>query len=486
MSAARAEPAAGRLVRGGAWTLGGNLGTRALGLVHSVVVARGLDPHQVGVFAIVNYVIGLAAALADLGLPTAAAKLVAERVAARRRELGGVIATLGAAMLGVAGAAGLAIFLAADPLAAAYGEPALGPLFRLAAFLLALSLLGSLMAGVLQGLQQIERLAVVGVLKGLVALALLLLLLPPFGLAGVVLASIGAELAVWLLVARPLGAALGAAGGRPTLSRTVVRHGVGVALPVFANGLLVWGIALLVRSYLAAARGWAEVGYFQLADALSRSLLLASSAVAVPLVPLVAEAAADEPPRVAALARVALRTTLLTALPAALGLSLAARALVVALYGETYTAAGPLTAVLAAAAFLQALGFVVWSVLVGAGRVWVGFAFQAGGHAALVLVMLALVPGHGLAGLGVALVAGAAVPLALGLAYVRRRLGQAGLRGPALLAAAGWLLAGGASWAGLDGPPAAVIAVLGVLLLEWRLLTPEEAAWIRRRLGRGR
>ena len=41
------------LVRGGAMTLGGSLLGRVAGVAQSIVIARGLDPHRLGVFAIV-------------------------------------------------------------------------------------------------------------------------------------------------------------------------------------------------------------------------------------------------------------------------------------------------------------------------------------------------------------------------------------------------------------------------------------------------
>ncbi|MBI2016938.1 MAG: oligosaccharide flippase family protein, partial [Candidatus Rokubacteria bacterium] len=92
MSEPHARPLDGRLLHGSALSLGSTLAARGLAVAQSVVVARALDPHAVGVFSIVSYVLGLVAAFADLGLPTAAAKLIAETRGAARAALLPVVA----------------------------------------------------------------------------------------------------------------------------------------------------------------------------------------------------------------------------------------------------------------------------------------------------------------------------------------------------------------------------------------------------------
>ena len=482
MSESRARPLGGRLFHGSALTLASSLLSRGIAVVQSVVVARALDARQVGVFAIVTYVLGLVAAFADLGLPTAAAKLLSE-ARGGRGPLRQVVTTLAVAMLGVAGLAGLVLLAAAAPLAALYAEPALGGLLRLGALLLVLSLLGALAAGMLQGLGRITRLAAAGVVKGLVALAGIVLLVRPLGLAGVLVASIVAELVMWLFVAGPLGRAVGPRAGPAARAPagTVLRRGVHVAVPVFLAGLLVWGSALFVRSYVAAGLGWADVGYFQLADALARVLVILPAAVAVPLVPLVSESTAAGAAGAAALARLSLRATLLAVLPAALFLYVAARPLVVLVYGAAYASAGPIAALMVLAAFLQALGVIAWSTLVGTGRVWAGLWIQSAGLALLGVLTVGLVPALGLAGLGVAHVGAAALTLALGLWYVARRL-EVRLDAVASLVplcVLGWLVAWGLELTGSAGIVAGLALAGGVVALEWRGLTREEAGWVR-------
>ncbi|MBI2204639.1 MAG: oligosaccharide flippase family protein [Candidatus Rokubacteria bacterium] len=476
------SPLGRRLVRGSAVTFASSLLTRALAAVQSIVIARLLDPHQVGVFAIVIYVLGLAAALADFGLPTATARLVADAQGERRREVRGVLATLGLATLATATVAGFVLFAGAGFFAGVYDEPALAVLFRLAAVLLVLSLTGGFVAGALQGLQRIELLAAVSVFKGVATVLGIVVLLPAVGLAGILVASLVAETLALLVVARPIAGA--ARGGAATPAWTLARRSVHVATPVFLNGLLLWGTALVVRSWLAGTRGYADVGYFQLADALSRIVLMVAAAITVPLVPMVAEVAVREPARVATLGRAALRATLLGALPPAIFLSVGAPAIVVLIYGSAYADAGVPTALLAPSALLQGLAFVAWSIFVGSGRGWAGFAVQAVGHAALIALGAALIPGFGAVGLGIAQLVAGALSAAIGV-WSLHRTGALSLDGSGrllALAVAAWMAAALAALGGVTGlAPAATLALV-VAGLAWWTLRPEETAWVRRAL----
>ena len=476
------SPLGRRLVRGSAVTFGSSLLTRALAALQSIVIARALDPHHVGVFAIVTYVLGLAAALADFGLPTATARLVADGHGERRRELRGVLTTLGLATLATALVAGIALFAGAGWLAGIYGEPSLTLLFRLAALLVVLFLVGGFVGGALQGLQRIELLAAVSVFKAVATVVGIVALVPVIGLAGVLVASLAAETLALLAVARPIAGA--ARDGAATPAWTLARRSMHVATPVFLNGLLLWGSALVVRSWLAGTRGYADVGYYQLADALSRVVLLVATAITVPLVPMVAEIAASAPERVSTLGRAALRGALLGTMPPAIFLSVGASSIVVLLYGSAYADAVVPTALLAPAALLQGLAFVVWSLFIGAGRAWAGMIVQALGHVTLVALGAALIPAVGPVGLGVAQLAAAALTLAAGLWHLRRTLGIRldGSWRLIAVAVAAWIAAIVITLGGAAGLGAAAALALAVVALAWWTLGREESAWVRRTL----
>ncbi len=155
-----------RVARGAVSTFGATILGRAFGMAQSIAVARLLDPHRVGLFAIISYLTSLAGALCDLGIPVAVTKLTAEYRATEPRALLAVLRRLLQTVLGISLAVAAVIALGADRLAAFYREPSLEGLFRLAALSLVLSVLGGLRGALLQGFQQIHLLAALGAVNG--------------------------------------------------------------------------------------------------------------------------------------------------------------------------------------------------------------------------------------------------------------------------------------------------------------------------------
>jgi O-antigen/teichoic acid export membrane protein len=407
-------------------------------------------------------------------------KLIAELRAGRREALKPLLVTLALTMLAMACLAGLILLLASDLLASLYGEPSLGLLFKLGALLLFLSLLGGFLAGTLQGFQRIDALAVLGPTKAVAMLLATLLLLPGFGLVGLLLASIGAEVLAGLLAVKSLRPVISPdwSSQRASPSWALLDRAVRLALPIFLNGLTLWGTPWLVRSYLAGTNGYAAVGFYQVADALSRALLFLPGAVAVPFVPAVSELAAGAPDRVSGLAQATLRLTVLVTLPAALFLFLGARPLLELLYGASYAAAGSLAALLVPAAFLQAVSVIVWSLLVGSGRIWIGFLIQSAGQLLLVASTLLLVPPLGLIGLGVSHIVASGASLSLGLSYLILRFGVTLRWGREAVALGllGWLCAWVLEESGQAGLLPALLVSLGIAAWEGFRLPPPERA----------
>jgi O-antigen/teichoic acid export membrane protein len=470
----------GRIARGSALSFLSGILSRSATLAQSIVIARWLDPYRVGVFAVLSYVLSVAGALSDIGMPAAAMKLIAECAAGRRDAVKSLVLTLSGAMLTMACLTGLILVFASDLLAFLYREPSLALLFKLGALLLFLSLLGGFLSGVLQGFQQIDALAVLGPVKAFTVLVLTLLLLPPFGLVGVLAASIVAEPLVWLLAAKPVRRMISPywSSQRASPSWATLRGALHLALPLFLNGLTLWGTPWLLRSYLARIRGYADVGLYQVADAFSRILLFIPSAVAVPFVPAVSEFSAVAPVQVSGLARTTLRLATLVTLPAALFLFLAARPLLAVLYGSAYAEAGSLASLLVMAAFFQAAGVIVWSVLVGTGRIWAGFLIQSTGQLLLVALGFVLVPRFGLAGLGISHIAAYGASVLVGLFYLAARLGVTleGLKALLPVGLWGWLVAWSLHLVGAAGILEALLVALGILAWEAFQLRPEERA----------
>lgn len=490
MKAAGGAETMSALVRGGAMTLGGSLLGRVAGMAQSIVIARGLDPHRLGVFAIVNYVLALGGAIVDLGVPVAATKLVAEYRVTRPTALRRIVGTLAVLSVLLAMAGALLLSVGAEPLSRFYREPTLAPLFRLGAALLFVSLVGAFLASAVQGFRLIDTLAAVTAVKAVVALGATIMLLPSLGLVGVIVASIAAEAIAWLLVGRPLRRELAATpvpGHEAPVAGPIVRRALALSVPVVLNGLMVWGGAWFVRSYLARTAGYDSVGYFHVADACARLLLLLPAAIAVPFLPAISESVAVGREATGRMVEGGLRLTLLAVAPAGAFLCLAAQPVLGVIYGEAYAgSAASLTSALVLAAGCQALTMMVWSTLVGAGRTWAGVAVQAGGQVLSVSLTAALVPGHGLAGVAVAALVASAATAVLGLAVVRAELAVrlSEVRSALMVSVMGWATAAALWMAGATGWLEAAALAAVVLLLQFQRLTPDERRWVIERLRR--
>ncbi len=480
-----------RVARGAASTLGATVVSRGLAMLQSIAVARLLDPYRLGLFSIVSYVMSLAGSLCDLGMPVAVTRVIAEERAARPHVVleatGRLLRVVVCASLAVAAT----LFLGADRLAALYREPSIAVLFRLGALALVVSVVGAYRSAVLQGLQQIHLLAGLSSLGSAAMLAFTLALVPWLGLSGIILATILTEGVAWLASGRTLARAIDAiraeARGRRREAppERLFARAFHVAAPSFLNALALFGSAWFVRSWLARAQGYEAVGLYQIADSVSRVLMLVSGAIAVPLMPAVAELGPDGHGRLGAGMETILRCTLAVTLPVSVFLALGGRSLLSLVFGRSYAGAATIMVWLALATVFQALANVLWSAQVGSGRIWVGFAITAAGQAVLVAAAVVLTPGWGLAGLGIAVTAGHLLSFALALRDVggRLRVDFRRLRPVAAVGAAAWLAVAALFRLGAPGLPSAVLLAAAAAAAQALLLTPGEWRAVRELAG---
>jgi O-antigen/teichoic acid export membrane protein len=137
-------------------------------------------------------------------------------------------------------------------------------------------------------------------------------------------------------------------------------------------------------------------------------------------------------------------------------------------------------------AFLQTIGTIVWTVLVGGGNAWTGFAVQATGYVALAVLVMVLVPSFGLTGATSAYLASAAIATAASVWYLRRIPGATSpdLWRAGWIAALGWLLV--AAWyvVGIVGALPALATVTIVAAVGWRPFGRTAFERVRVTLGR--
>ena len=345
----------GRGARGAAVTVAGQ-GVKILVQVLSVVLlSRILSPGDYGLIAMVTAVIGVADIFRDLGLSTAAvqARTLTER---QRANLFWINAALG---LGLA----VGVFCLAPVLAALYGQPALVGIGQALAFTFLLNGLATQYRADLTRRLLFGRLAVADVVAAVSGLALAL---------GAALAGAG----YWALVVQQLGQyavmlALVVVGGawRPRLPSRGVEMGGLLRFGWHMVGTQAIGyVANNADSVIIGARfGAGELGLYNRAFQLLMTPLTQLRAPVTQVALPVLAAVQDEAQRLTRYVQqgqLALGYTLIAGLGLVVG---TAPQLVSTLLGDSWQAAAPLLALLAAAGAVQTLGLANYWVYVACG-----------------------------------------------------------------------------------------------------------------------
>ncbi len=328
----------------GAW-----LARAALGILVSVLIARALPPAELGRYAFLVWLAGLAAVALSLGFPTTVTRYTAEAVGAGRPGDAG-------ALLGVVVRWQLTLALLAALLIAASAFVLPRP-WRLPVVLTALSVpplvLHGSVAAFLSGLSAFRRQALFGV--GTLALQIAL-----FALVAALGAGVAGFLAAHAVVnaagltaiaalarrqgrhARALPAAVRPAGAARA---DVLRYAGGVSALVVLDAI-VWQRTEV--AFLQALSTPAEVAFYALAFGVAAQVSRIPYQASVVLFPsFPALVGGGRVAELASLHATAMRYLVLLGAPLAVGLAVTAPALVHLLWGPAYAPAGVVLAVLA-------------------------------------------------------------------------------------------------------------------------------------------
>jgi O-antigen/teichoic acid export membrane protein len=398
------------VVTGTGYSLIALVTARLLAVISSIVVARLLGRTNLGVVAIVNNVLSLAALFATVGIPVALTRLVAHYAASDRRRVGAVLTTTMGLLLPFLLLLGALLFSGAGWLAGhVYHDAALAPLLRIAAGTLVVGALGSAGIGqaLLQGFKEIRTLSVINIATSALGVPVIIGLTATRRLTGnvaaqLVLALLGLALVAAAILRRQAPAvappvndpgragpsASAAAGwsayGPFRFERALAREILNIAVPSFLSGFVMTPALWFTTTRLSQLRGFGEVGLFNICFAVFQMILFVPMAVGMPLIPLIAESDAGGSERTRRLVQSALDGAGLLTFVLAVALGTFAQPLIHVLYGAGYSGAAGAMTVLAGAAFLSSVSYVFGHYFAGTGKMWVGMAFNLGWFAVLI------------------------------------------------------------------------------------------------------
>lgn len=384
-----------RLAHGAFWSFAGAALSRALTLAASVVTARILGRQTYGELGVLAATVLTFQAFSSLGLGLTATKYVAELREVDPERAGRILALSTVASTVAAALAAAAMWVFAPWLAeSTLHAPQLAGGLRVAAAALFFSTLAGAQAGALTGLEAFRTGTWVTVASGIAGVPLAVVGVWRWGLDGAVWALAATALVQWGLTraavrsqARRRGIPLALRGW--TRERAVLWT---FALPALVQGLMVapvsWAAsALLVR----APGGLPEMGALTATSQWYAAVLFVPTALGGALLPVLSERVGR---RDAAGARAVLRAAILTNLavvaPIVAGGALAS-GWIMGMYGPGFRGAWATLAVSLVTAGVVAVTNPVGSVLAASGRLWLGFAMNAGWAAAFLAGTVGLV-----------------------------------------------------------------------------------------------
>jgi len=414
-----------KLFSGTAYTLAGAIAAHAISLVLSVVYARLLGTDLLGKLAVITQLASTIVPLSNLGMGTVVARMIPEYQRKGKDATAKLLSSAYVVIFATGAVVSLTYFVLAGYLASFLGIPELWPLIQISASIVVLDALLNLSAAVVQGFQRVRELAVLGLLSKAVTVPVVFVLVLTFGLLGAVLASVVAILLNIAIYFRAILGILRRDRLRPSLrgfDRATATAVLAGALPLFASFIVLRPALFFQTSFLALTVGYQAAGFSLIAQGLYRIALLMPNALSIPLLPAISEMyVEDTRERTRGKLSALIRVTAMVSLPVSLAIGLGSIVIIQILYGSQYAAAAPLAFVMSAAAFVDSLGVVIESTLLGTGRMKLVFLLTGMQASVVAIGSFLFIGWFGLIGIGFAMLANAILYAAVVGVYFLRR-----------------------------------------------------------------
>ena len=361
-----------RLASGSVYSLSAMIATRLATIINSVVIIRVLQPNDYGVLSIIVLTVGLAAGFSTFSIPSALVKVLSSSSKDRPDEAGRLLSA-GFTLTLITTVVTIAVLAVLAPILAfrVYDDPRLESLLLVAALALALSSIFSPLFSTFQGFEKIKELGLRNLVSAFLSIPSTVILVLMFALEGAVIAmvvnnviSILVNLALLRRIWSSKQLHLKVPGDRQSY-RQILDYAVPLLLSVIVVTAALWVCGTLLQYW----RSFADVGRYQAGFGLSSYILFVSSAVGIPLVPIISklqrESPDELPPFIARTLRVG---AFLTLVPALVLVALPEPFLRI-LYGESYVGASNVVRLVAPAIYLASIGGLIGYGMAGTGQV---------------------------------------------------------------------------------------------------------------------
>lgn len=399
------SPIAYRLARGAFWSLVGGVGSRALTLVSTIIVARLLGKEGYGEVGMVQSTIGLFGVFAGFGLGSTATKYIAE-FRLKDPERAGRIMNLTLVISLISGVIISILCLASAPWLSAktLNRPDLASLLGAGALLLFISTLGGVQSAALSGFESFRAIARINIWQGAISPLIAIPCVWFFDVQGAI-ASFTIIAAFGLILS---SIALNSECKKFQISQKIdssIWHEQPIlwkfALPSMFSGLMMVPTIWITNTILVNQHGgYGELGLFNAANQWRMLIIFLPGLLTSAMLPVLSEThGREDKSDFIRTATLNLKITWVIALPLTVFAVTLNKPLAM-LFGKQFLGAEKMISYLMIACFLGIVNGAIGSALAGAGRMWTGTIMNLGWSIVLIISSIFLIPHIG--GLGLA------------------------------------------------------------------------------------
>lgn len=368
-----------RLIVGSGYSYVALIISKTIAAVSSIFIARFLGPTNLGMISIVNYLFLLLLFFTSMGIPTAAVKLISEYNHTEKNKISEFIISSFVFNLIIVIAVVIFYYLVAGYIANhLYHEPKLTVLIKISSGTLFFFSINQYGNSVIQAFAEFKKLSYLSIFNSLFGLAVLIPLTKFWGLKGTVISQALASIATFILISQVINSlkrknSLPFSLGLDRIFAHTKQHLqklFSLALPVFLSGLVMNPALMILTTFLTRMRGFNEVGYFNVAYALTQIILFVPTAIGIPFIPLATKLAIEDPKRLGTFLVKTIYGAGAVVLAFSFLMSLFSHQILNILYGSRFLSAQNILILMSAATFLASFGYIVGYYLLAVGKMW--------------------------------------------------------------------------------------------------------------------
>jgi O-antigen/teichoic acid export membrane protein len=367
------HPQLGRIGRGAAWALSGEVVGRGSAVLAGFVAARLLEVTGFGQLGMIRSTIGTFAVFAGFGLGVTATSQVAKYRQSNPQMAGEIIALCNVVALVLGTLMGLVLLIFAQPLSSsALLDSSLTVSLRLGAAMVFLGALIGVGSGTLAGFEEFRGLATASAAEGVTVLAATVPLAYLFGVDGAVMAIVLAQGAKFLVIRHRIVTCCSLHNIVPVYGRlgSHVKLLWQYSLPAFLCGFM-YGPAIWVlnRMVIAQPDGYKMLGIMSAAEQWKTLILFVPTALGSVILPILANLRGSGTGSYKNMVLLNLGGQLFIALMVALPVVIMS-SFVASLYGPSFEGLGLIIIISSATALFHTLGNAAGNALMTAKNIW--------------------------------------------------------------------------------------------------------------------